>query len=648
MPQKRTAPYGTWKSPITSDLIVSESIGLGSIQLDGADTYWTESRPSESGRSVIVRRDATGHISDINPPPYNARTRVHEYGGGAYTPHDGTVYFSNFADDRLYRVTPGGAPEAITPESAYRYADLIVDAARNRIICVREDHSNPDREAENSLVAISLGDGSNQQVLASGNDFYSSPCLSPDGTRLAYLTWRHPNMPWDGTELRLHTISPDGSLDAGQLVAGSVSESIFQPLWSPDGYLHFVSDRTGWWNIYRFDGHSSVNLTPMDAEFGVPQWVFGMSTYAFASASQIVCMASSGGMTSLYSLNPSTREILPFNVPYTDISGVRANEDRVAFLGGSPTTPPSVVLMTVAGAYTEVVRQAHDLSVDDAYLSRPEPIEFATENGLTAHAFYYPPTNPDYEAPADEKPPLIVDVHGGPTGSVSSTLDLEKQYWTSRGFAVVDVNYGGSTGYGREYRQRLAGQWGVVDVQDAVNAARYLVDRGLADPTRLIIHGGSAGGYTTLAALAFSDAFAAGASYFGIADLDPFVDETHKYESRYTEGLVGPYPERVDLYRERSPIYHIDRVTSPVILFQGLDDKVVPPVQAEIMVKGLDEKGLPYAYIAYEGEGHGFRKSENIKRTLEAELSFYAQIFGFDLGDAIQPVEIENFNKVSA
>ncbi|HZU11242.1 MAG TPA: S9 family peptidase [Chloroflexota bacterium] len=636
----RTAPYGTWRSPISSDLIVSEAVSLTAIVLDGDDTYWIESRPSEGGRSVLVRRHANGEVSDVTPPGYNVRTRVHEYGGGAYTVSRGIVYFSNFDDNRLYRQAPGSEPEPITAESAYRYADLVVDEARQRVLCVREDHSHPDSEADNTIVAVNL-DGS-ERVLISGNNFYSNPRLSPDGATLAYLTWNHPNMPWDGTELWTASVAGDGSPANARRVAGGTGESIFQPEWSPVGHLVFASDRTGWWNLYRLTDGEIEALHPMDAEFGAPQWVFGMTTYAFADRNTVVGSLSRHGTNSLYTLNLDSGSFRMIDVPYTSIGGVVAQPGRAVVLAGSPTEPLSIVQIDLPSQSVQVLRRSTGLSVPTEYLSPPQAIEFPTENGLTAHALYYPPHNPDYRAPAGELPPLIVSVHGGPTGSASSTLNLSTQFWTSRGFGVIDVNYGGSTGYGREYRDRLKGQWGVVDVDDAVNAARYLVERGVADPDRLIIHGGSAGGYTTLAALAFRDAFAAGTSYFGIADLDPFVDDTHKFESRYTDGLVGPYPEAKELYRERSPINYIDQVTSPVLLFQGLDDKVVPPNQAEIMAHGLRARGTPFAYIAYEGEGHGFRRAENIKRTLDGELSFYAQVFNLPLQEEIEAIELEN------
>jgi dipeptidyl aminopeptidase/acylaminoacyl peptidase len=643
MAEPKVAPYGSWKSPITSDLIVSETIGLGQIALDGEDVYWVESRPVEGGRYVIVRRTPDGKTTDVTPPPFNARTRVHEYGGGAVAVSDGTVHFSNFADQRLYRQDPGAEPRPITPEVDLRYADGVIVRRRDRMICVREDHTDPGREAVNAIVSLDLeGDDSGGQVLASGNDFYSSPRLSPDGSRLAWLTWNHPNMPWDGTELWAGELRGAGSLDRIERVAGGIDESIFQPEWSPDGVLHFVSDRTGWWNLYRWrDGHVEP-LIEMEAEFGLPQWVFGMSTYAFESAGRIICTYTQQGTYRLASLDTTTGKLDLIETPYTQIWGLRAAPGRVVFSAASPSEPASIVQLGLATQQIEVLRRSSEISVDDGYLSIPRAIEFPTEHGLTAYAFFYVPQNRDYIAPCGERPPLLVISHGGPTGTTSSALNLMIQYWTSRGIAVLDVNYGGSTGYGRAYRQRLNGQWGIVDVDDCVNGARYLVKRGEVDGNRLAIRGGSAGGYTTLSALTFRDIFKAGASYFGISDLEALTKDTHKFESRYLDRLIGPYPERCDLYQERSPIHFTHRLACPMIIFQGLEDKVVPPNQAEVMFEAVRAKGLPVAYLPFEGEQHGLRRAENIKRALDAELYFYSKVFGFELADPVEPVPIEN------
>jgi len=638
--QPTVAPYGSWKSPITSDLIVAGTIGLGLTALDGDDTYWIESRPAEGGRSVVVRHTPDGRAADVTPPPFNARTRVHEYGGGEYLVADGIVYFSHWNDQRLHRQEPDTSPWPITPEGQWRYADGILDRRRGRILCICEDHTVAGREAANTLVSLDLNGEGLAHVLASGHDFYSSPRLSPDGSHLAWLAWNHPNMPWDGSELWVGELRTDGSLGRAERIAGGESESIFQPQWSPDGVLYFVSDRTGWWNLYRWRAGRVEPVVEMEAEFGVPQWVFGLSTYAFASARHIICAYTGRGTWHLASLDTATKELTPIEVPYTAIGQVRATASRAVFLGGSPTEPASVVQLDLASGRIDVLRRTSQVRVDPGYLSVPRAVEFPTEHGLTAYGIFYPPQNADYSAPAGERPPLIVISHGGPTGATASTLNLSIQYWTSRGFAVLDVNYGGSTGYGRAYRQRLEGQWGVVDVDDCTNGARYLVERGEVDGNRLIIRGGSAGGYTTLCALAFRDVFKAGASYFGLSDLEAFVQETHKYESRYLERLVGPYPARQDLYRERSPIHYADRISCPVIFFQGLEDQVVPPSQAEMMVEALRARGIPVAYVPFEGEQHGFRRAENIKRALDAELYFYSRVFGFELAEPVEPAEM--------
>jgi dipeptidyl aminopeptidase/acylaminoacyl peptidase len=645
--QVKTAPYGSWASPITSDLIVASTIRLGGGVFDGDDVYWLEGRPREDGRYVVVRRTPDGQTIDVTPAPYNVRTRVHEYGGGAFTVDEGRVIFANFTDQRLYRVRAGEAPEALTPEAPLRYADLVVDPARERMVCVREDHRSAtlrehDGEAVNALVAVALDGSGDQEVLVTGNDFYATPRLSPDGQRLAWLTWQHPNMPWDGTELWVGELDAEGAITHAQRVAGSDTVSIFQPTWSPAGELYFVSDRSGWWNLYRWrDGHVDPVLE-REAEFGVPQWVFGMSTYGFTSAKRAVCAYTQGGIWYLAGLDVESGELAPVETPYTSISSVQVAPQRVLFRGGSATQPGSLVLLHLRSGERQILRQSYDLEIDPGYLATPEPIEFPTAHGHTAHGLYYAPQNRDYRAPDDEKPPLLVISHGGPTAATSSALSLSLQYWTSRGFAVLDVNYGGSTGYGRAYRERLNGQWGIVDVRDCVNGAQYLVQQGHVDGERLAIRGGSAGGYTTLCALTFYDVFQAGASHYGVSDLEALATDTHKFESRYLDHLVGAYPERRDLYRARSPIYHLEGLNCPVIFFQGLEDEVVPPSQAERMVDALREKGIPVAYVAFEGEQHGFRQAAHIKRALDAELYFYSRIFEFELAEPVEPVEIEN------
>jgi dipeptidyl aminopeptidase/acylaminoacyl peptidase len=636
------ASYGSWKSPISSELIVSETIGLGQIALDGDDVYWLEMRPGEGGRQVVVRQPRRGEATDVTPAAYNVRTRVHEMGGGAFVVDEGTIFFSNFSDQRLYCQGQDGAAAPITPEGDLRYADAVVDRRRRRIICVCEDHTDKQREAVNTLVTLELSGETKPKPLVFGNDFYSSPRLSPDGTQLAWLTWNHPGRPWDQTELWIATLDENGAVVRAERVAGGADESVFQPEWSPDGVLYFVSDRTGWWNLYRRLGEQLEPVVQMDAEFGLPQWVFGLSTYAFDSEHRIVCAYSQEGTWRLGTINTQTGELQAIETPYTEIEAVRADSGRVVFLGASPTEFSSVVELELASKQLTVLRRASRIRPDASYVSLPEAVEFPTGQGLTAHAFFYAPKNPDYVAPANELPPLLVTSHGGPTSATSSQLNLTIQYWTSRGIAVVDVNYGGSSGYGRAYRQRLDGNWGVVDVDDCVNAARYLVGRGDVDGARLAIRGRSAGGYTTLCALTFRDVFKAGASYYGISDLEVLAKDTHKFESRYLDRLIGPHPDNVETYAQRSPIHFVDRLSCPVIFFQGLEDRIVPPNQAELMVNVLRAKGLPVAYVSFPGEQHGFRRAESIKRAMDAELYFYSQVLGFGLAEFLEPVEIEN------
>lgn len=631
-------PYGSWKSPVTSDLIASGTIRLEQVALDGENIYWIEMRPAEGGRCVVVRHSSKGTV-DITPSPFNARTRVHEYGGGAFVIREGKIYFSNFADQRIY-CQERNKLRPITPEGKNRYADMLIDYRSNQLICVGEDHTD-EREPVSTLIGIDLH-GGERRVLVSGNDFYSSPRLSPDGSCLAWLTWNHPNMPWDGTELWVGELKANGSLGRIKKVTGSVGESIFQPEWSPDGILHFVSDMTDWWNLYRWYKGNIEPIAEMEAEFGVPQWFFGMSTYNFLSSDNIICTFSEKGTWHLATIDVATKKLRQIKIPYTDISYLRAKDGHAVFVAASPTEPASIVKLDIFSGRFEVLRRSTDMVIDAGYLSIPRAIEFQTEHGLTAHAFFYPPQNEDYPAPPDEKPPLLVISHGGPTSAVSSKLDLMLQYWTSRGFAVLNVNYGGSTGYGRAYRQRLNGQWGVVDVDDCVNGAMHLIKLGEVDGDRLIIRGASAGGYTTLCALAFRDIFKVGADYYGVSDLEAMREDTHKFESRYLDRLVGTYPERMELYRERSPLNFVDKISSPVIFFQGLEDKIVPPEQTEKIFKALRDKGIPVSYLPFEGEQHGFRRSENMKRALDAELYFYSKVLSFRLADKVEPVQIEN------
>lgn len=639
-----TAPYGSWKSPITSDAIVSAHISLIQVALDGDDIYWLERRPLEKGRCVLVRHAPDGTTEDVTPPEFNVRTRVNEYGGGAFAIHNSIVYFSNFVDGRVYRQNQNATVEPITPRTSMRYADFAVDQRHERLICVREDHSDPDREAVTTLAAIHTNNMKESTILIQGDDFYSSPRISPDGNRLAWLSWNHPNMPWDGTQLWLADIDDDGELEKIRPVAGGEDESICHPVWSPDGDLHFVSDRTGWWNLYRLHDNHIDALCPMEAEFGTPHWVFGTSTYAFASDRLIICGFCKNGRWQIAKLDTSTGMLQWIALPYTLYKSFSlwAGDGRAVYVGASPTNYEAVVSFYPARNGCELIRKSSYDAIDPRYVSIARPIEFPTEGGLTAHGFFYPPVNKDFSAPADEHPPLVVMSHGGPTSATTDSLDSEIQFWTSRGIAVLDVNYGGSTGYGREYRRRLNGQWGIVDVDDCINGARYLAADEQVDGNRLAIRGGSAGGYTTLAALTFRDIFHAGCSRYGVSDLQTLARDTHKFEARYLDRMVGPYPEAVDLYKARSPIYFVEGLSSPVIFFQGLEDKVVLPDQAEKMYKALKKKGIPTAYIPFEGEQHGFRIAENIKAALDGELYFYSRLFAFEPADELIVPVIDN------
>ncbi|MBK8836714.1 MAG: S9 family peptidase [Anaerolineae bacterium] len=636
------APYGSWKSPIAADRVAAKSIQLAEVAADGPDVYWIELRPAEGGRNVIVQRRPDGTTLDRTPKGFNARTRVHEYGGGAYVVADGVIWFSNDSDQRIYRQAGEAAPIAITPALSYRFADAVYDRARNRLIAVREDHTRAG-EAVNTIVAIRAdGDLNGGTLLVSGNDFYAAPRLSPDGEYLAWLTWNHPNLPWDGCELWVAHVDKAGTLDEAVKVAGGPTESICQPEWSPDGVLHFVSDRTDWWNLYRWRAGQVEALCPMAAEFGQPAWQFRFSNYGFADGGPIVCAYTQDGLGRIGLLEPGAGGLKPVESPFSIFGSLRISGARALMLAGSATAPTAVTALDLATLAWTSISEALASEIDAAYFSVPQAISFPTTGGAIAHALYYPPASPDFAAPEGDRPPLIVRSHGGPTSAATAAFGMGVQYVTSRGFAFVDVNYGGSSGYGRAYRERLKGQWGVVDVDDCINAARYLVDKGLADEDKVAIEGGSAGGYTTLAALAFRDYFKAGASLFGLSELEIFAKETHKYESRYLDGLIGPYPAQRDLYIERSPLFKARNISVPVIFFQGDEDKIVPPNQAELMFDAVRAREIPTAYVLFKGEQHGFRKAENIQRTLEGRLYFYAKVFGIPLVDDIPPLEIEN------
>ena len=636
----KTAPYGSWKSPLTSDLIAAQSISLSEPRLDGEQVYWLEGRPQELGRYVVVRASSLGgHSTDLTPKPYNARTRVHEYGGASWTVADGAVYFSNFTDGRLYCQGNGTAqPAPLTPEPAmrerqWRFADGVIDGLRQRWVGVREDHT-AGGEPINTIVAVDLHQPGREpgRVLVGGHDFFASPRFSPDGRSLVWLAWDHPNMPWNGTTLYLSGLDEAGNVTELLSIAGSVSESVFQPEWSPDGRaIFFVSDRSNWWNLYRFDlaARTSEPLTPMAAEFGVPLWRLGASTYACAGPDRIVCAYSTAGLGQLAVLDLKDKVLRPLEMPFTEFSFVQADGNRAVFRAGAPNHPASIVILDLPSGEHRVLKKETDL-LDQSelhiadYLSNVKSVEFSTTNGNSAYGLFYPPHNPDYAGPANERPPLLVKCHGGPTASASSVLDLTTQFWTSRGIAVLDVNHGGSTGFGRAFRDRLHLNWGIVDVDDCINGAKFLIAEGLVDDKRMVIRGGSAGGYTTLAALVFRDFFHGGASYYGVSDVAALARETHKFESRYLDWLIGPYPQAEERYRERSPLYHADQLSKPVIFFQGVEDAIVPPNQAEALVEALRRKRKPVGYLLFSGEQHGFRKAATIQRCLDAELQFYA------------------------
>ena len=644
-------PYGTWSSPISAELVARAGTRLSAPWLASGTAWWLEGRPVENGRVVLMRADSGEEPVDVTPAGFNVRTSAHEYGGGAYCGHDGVAYISNLDDQLLYRQEPKATPVPITPNAGdkrHRYADGRITADGALWIGVRERHEGRGlpQEVVNELVAIPTDGSSEPRVIAGGRDFYSSPRCSPDGRKLAFLAWNLPWMPWDGCELFTAELAADGTLGEVSHVAGrDGEESIWQPEWSPDGELVFASDRSGWWNLEGVRDGERRMLHEAEAEFGYPAWNFGASSFSFLGDGRIACGYDRDGRTHFALLDTASGALEELDLPYDAwrTPFLTAEGGTLLLVAGSATLPSQVARIEIRSNSIEVLRRSAQVPVDPSYFSSPRAIEFPTENGLTAHALFYPPSSPDFTAPEGERPPLIVRSHGGPTGNATALFELEHQFWTSRGFALVDVNYGGSTGFGRAYRRRLNGQWGVVDLRDCVNAARYLTEEGEADADRLLIAGGSAGGYTTICALTFTSEFAAGTSYFGLADLEQFGGgDTHKFELRYEHTLIGPYPEAADLYRERSPIHFCDQIETPMLVLQGADDKIVPPSQAELIVGALRERRIPHAYILFEGEGHGFRKAENIVRSLEAELSFYLQILGLEPGDPLPRLDIEH------
>jgi dipeptidyl aminopeptidase/acylaminoacyl peptidase len=627
MADRRTGSFGAWSSPITADAVVTAAVSLLEPRIEGDNIYWIEARPLERGRNVIVRRAADGTIGDVTPAPFDARSQVHSYGGGAYAIDQDAVYFVNYPDNQIYRQTVGGPPAQITSRPTCLYADICVDATRNRLIAIKEERSNGDViNAINTLVAVDIQTGS-ETVLDAAYDFYSSPALSADGSRLAWLSWRHPNMPWTATQLSAAEFDPGGGLTNKRLVAGSDPESIFQPQWSPDGRLYFISDRTDFWNLYRWNGSAVEAVLARNAEFGVPQWLFGLSTYAFMSADAIIYSFTENGMWYLGRLDTRTLSASAYAVEFSSLSGVRATANTVVLRCSTSTTAPAIATVDVSTGSVSSIKYAilpTSFQQFESYFSMPQAMQFPTDDGEVAHAFYYPPNNPDWHAPSSEKPPLIVKSHGGPTACADSGLALSLQFWTSRGFAVLDVNYRGSTGYGRKYRQKLYGQWGVVDVADCIAGAKFLAACGEVDGNRLVVTGGSAGGYTTLCGLTFHTVFAAGASYCGISDLAALATDTHKFELHYIDWLIERYRPGSSLYHDRSPINFVQNLSAPVIFFHGEDDPVVPVNQAKMMFSALEDRSIATCLLIFQGEKHGFRQSGHVRQSLEAELLFYA------------------------
>ena len=634
----KVSPYGSWSSSLSLDHMVEDVVRLAEPAVDGSAVYWIETRPSEKGRSVLVTCAPGQEQSDVTTADYSVRSRAHEYGGGSYLARGDRVWFVNDDDQCIYTQTlPAGSPERLTATGAMRFADMELDRARNRLLTICEDHGK-EGNPENFIAGVDLDSGEISAVV-SGADFYSNPRLSPDGSRLSWLSWNHPNLPWDTTELWLATVAPDGEISEQRCVSLGKDESVFQPQWSPDGDLFFVSDRSGWWNLFRFRDDATEVVIPEQAECGMPQWVFGMSTYAFPDSDHVVVATTRDGSWQLsrFGLATGRREALASD--WTSIDGVAADDGCILILAGGGARALSVVSIDPQGTET-VLKSAINSVLDQSTISKPQAITYATSDGDQAHGFFYPPSNPVYRGPNKEKPPLLMICHGGPTSATATTLRLDIQFWTSRGFAVFDVNYRGSTGYGRGYRQKLYGTWGLADVDDCIHGARYLARQGLVDSKRMVIRGGSAGGYTVLNALTCHDEFSAGSSFFGIGDLESMFETTHKFEACYDHWLIGPKESRKSIAEQRSPINSADRIKCPVIFFQGLDDKVVPPDQSESMVQALKDNKVPVAYLEFEGEGHGFRQSQNIRRSYEAELYFFGKVMGFEPADKLDAVEI--------
>jgi dipeptidyl aminopeptidase/acylaminoacyl peptidase len=618
--------FGSWTSPITADAVVAETGSLSEPRIDGNRIYWIEGRPLEKGRNVVVTRAADGTIRDITPSTFNVRSQVYSYGGGAYAVSNDVVYFVNFGDNQIYQQLAGGVPSRITSDPSCLFSDICVDVGRNRLIAVREERPNGDIiKAIHTLVAIDIATG-REATLDSGCDFYSSPTLNVDGSKLAWLSWQHPNMPWISTYLNVAGVDQAGTLKEKQIVQGG-SESLFQPQWSPDGRLYFISDRTDFWNLYRWNVSGVERVLVRDAEFGVPQWYLGLSTYAFMSQDVMIYSFVQNGTWRLGQLEIPTLTAHDYPTEFSSLSGVHASATTVVVRCATTTSPPAIATIDVNTGATSLIKSLippDSLHKFQDYFSTPQPIDFPTSDGDIAHAFYYRPYNPDWQAPSSEKPPLLVKSHGGPTAATESALDLSVQFWTSRGFGVLDVNYRGSSGYGRKYREKLYGQWGVVDVVDCISGAKFLVARGDVDSGKLAVTGRSAGGYTTLCGLTFHTEFAVGASYYGISDLAAIATETHKFELHYTDWLIEPFRPNSPLYHDRSPINFSERLSAPVIFLHGKDDPVVPINQAQKMYSALQHRNIPTCLLVFQDEKHGFRQSAHLRQALEAELLFYS------------------------
>ena len=642
--------YGTWDSPISISHAVASARYLSSLQVDGNDLYVLDNRPEERGRAVVLLVKDDGSVQEVTPEGFNVRTRVHEYGGGAFTVADGVIYFSNFSDGRMYAQRPGSVPKAITPPGAFRYADCVVDRRRARLICVREDHSaGPDpKKIVNALVDISLAKEAPSQVLWGGSDFVAAPRLSPDGRKLAFIAWDHPNMPWDATSLKVADLGNDGSVKrVKSVVDASGGGAVMQPSWTRDGRLMFISDRSGWWNLYQVDPFAREvrAIAPLSAEIGKPAWYFGARSYAVMPTGAIAAVVTRTAADAIEIVDPAGRAVwrtLTSNYAAADALHVRKN--RLVFLGsGRASVGALVELDPISGRVRELYRPPGK-RLDPEYASMPQLVEFAGADGLPTFAWFYPPTNPQFRGPAGTAPPVIIEAHGGPTAHSSPRYSARRSFWTSRGFGVLDVNYSGSSGFGTAYRKRLNGRWGELDIRDVVAAAKAIANRGLGDPRRLIVSGGSAGGFVVLASLAFyPDVFAAGLNSFGVSDLSALALDTHKFESRYMDTLVGPLPQAADIYAARSPINAIDRIRAPLLILQGAEDKIVPPSQSEAIAEALRRSGRPVAYLLFAGEGHGFRSQQALTQSLESQLSFTGEALGIKPADAVPKVKIDNW-----